>query len=126
MYTTGIADITANLCYELDVIHLVHCGNCPACHTPTVYPSFTGTAQAPTPIKLCNCKRTKKRKSFEKEMRVCHASADVTGEDATEVVLLLGTLLGRAQAAILSGNRESLRKHLIQLTALGWKLGDEL
>lgn len=59
-------------------------------------------------------------------MRVCHASADVTGEDATEVVLLLGTLLGRAQAAILSGNRESLRKHLIQLTALGWKLGDEL
>lgn len=59
-------------------------------------------------------------------MRACYERADVEDEDASEVMLLLGTILGRAQAAILNGDKSTLRAHLVELAALGWKLGDEL
>lgn len=108
------------------VLNLIQCGSCETCKTPIVFPSFAHPNDAPKPIKLCDCKRPGKRKAFEKAMRACYARADVEDEDASEVVLLLGTILGRAQAAVLNGDKAKLRKHLVQLVALGWKLGDEL
>ena len=112
------------------MLNLIQCGSCTTCQTPIVFPSFSPPHVQPKPIKLCGCKERSKKRSkksaFEKELRATYARAEVSGEDASEVMLVLGTILGRAQAAILKGDRAKLRKHLVQLTALGWKLGDEL
>lgn len=108
------------------MLNLIQCGSCATCQTPIVFPSFAHPAEAPKPIKLCDCKKRSRKSAFEKDIRSTYARAEVEGEDASEVMLVLGTILGRAQAAILKGDRGKLRKHLVELVALGWKLGDEL
>lgn len=108
------------------MLNLIQCDSCTTCQTPIVFPSFSPPHVQPKPIKLCDCKKRSKKSAFEKELRATYARAEVSDEDASEVMLVLGTILGRAQAAILKGDRAKLRKHLVQLTALGWKLGDEL
>ena len=78
------------------------------------------------PFKACTCTEEGKRKAFETELRETYASAEVGDADASEILLLLGTVLGRAQASVLNGDRVSLRRNLVELTALSWKLGDDL
>lgn len=110
------------------MLRLIQFGRCSTCKTPTYLPTYAAPGHTPEPIKVCACKpaTSKRRKEFEKELRACHANATVTGDDASEVLLLMGTVLGRAQGAILSGDRKILRENLIQLAALSWKLGGDI
>jgi hypothetical protein len=110
------------------VLRLIQFGRCSVCKTPTYLPTYAAPGPAPKPIKVCACKPTssKRRKEFEKELRVCHANATITGDDASEVLLLMGMVLGRAQGAVLSGDRKLLREKLLQLAALSWKLGGDI
>ena len=107
------------------MLNLIQSGACKKCESPIVYVSYAAPGTRPTPIKTCSCK-SRKRGAFEREVRAQLAAADVARDDATEVMLVLGAILGRAQAAILNGDRAKLREHLVELTALGWKLGDDL
>lgn len=109
------------------MLSLIQTGSCRACGKPILVPSFGDPRTAPKVFEPCGCKpKATRRTAFEKELRACYATADVEDEDASEVLLVLGTILGRAQGAVLNGDKAKLREHLVQLAALGWKLGDEL
>lgn len=110
------------------MLRLIPFGRCPSCKKSTYLPTYSAPGSKPEPIKVCDCKpaTNKKRKEFEKELRTCYANATVSGDDVSEVLLLMGMVLGRAQGALLSGNRKTLRENLIQLAALSWKLGGDI
>lgn len=108
------------------MLNLIPFGDCPTCSASIMFPVFASPDAAPEPVKLCSCKPQGRRTKFEREVRASYALADVEGDDATEVMLVLGTVFGRAQAAILKGDKVKLRAQLVKLTALCWKLGDEL
>lgn len=97
-------------------------GYCPVCQKPRKVPRNQLGEFAP--IDSCTCR--KKQGSFGAYVDDLYAGVDLGKDDVREVLMVLCALLGRAQAAILTGDRKGLREALAQLSAIVWRLGEEL
>jgi hypothetical protein len=76
------------------------------------------------PIDTCVCR--KGQGTFGAYVDRLYAHVDLGKDDTREVLMVLCTLLGRAQGAVLVGDRKALREALAQLSAIVWRLGESL